>query len=183
MHWKLQWLCWSTEWVQFSKSWTNWSAKFCLTHHIHLISGQPTTTSSSISTTFFCKQNAPTTSKRQKMLSKSWSNPEAQIFMLHNLLRQPHPPEGRQKKQEELQSCSLQNKNNNHKKLNKTKRQRITSQMKEQDKTPEKQLNDMEISNLPEKEFRIITVKIIQDLWKRMERMQEMFTKDLEELN
>ena len=83
---------------------------------------------------------------------------------MHNLLRQPHPPEGRQKKQEELQSCSLQNKNNNHKKLNKTKRQRITSQMKEQDKTPEKQLNDMEISNLPEKEFRIITVKIIQDL-------------------
>ena len=55
--------------------------------------------------------------------------------------------------------------------------------MKEQDKTPEKQLNDMEISNLPEKEFRIITVKIIQDLGKRMERMQEMFTKDLEELN
>ena len=82
MHWKLQWLCWSTEWVQFSKSWTNWAAKFCLTHHIHLISGQPTTTSSSISTTFFCKQNASTTSKRQKMLSKSWSNPEAQIFML-----------------------------------------------------------------------------------------------------
>ena len=41
----------------------------------------------------------------------------------------------------------------------------------------------MEISNLPEKEFRIITVKMIQDLGKRMERMQEMFTKDLEELN
>ena len=28
-------------------------------------------------------------------------------------------------------------------------------QMKEQDKTPEKQLNEMEIGNLPEKEFRI----------------------------
>ena len=29
-------------------------------------------------------------------------------------------------------------------------------QMKEQDKTPEKQLNEVEIGNLPEKEFRII---------------------------
>ena len=32
-------------------------------------------------------------------------------------------------------------------------------QMKEQDKTPEKQLNEMEIGNLPEKEFRIMIVK------------------------
>ena len=40
--------------------------------------------------------------------------------------------------------------------------------MKEQDKTPEKQLNDMEIGNLPEKEFRIMIVKMIQDLGIRM---------------
>ena len=59
-------------------------------------------------------------------------------------------------------------------------------QIKEQDKTPEKQLNEVEIGDLPEKEFRIIIVKMIQDLGKRMEakieRMQEMFNKDLEEL-
>ena len=59
-------------------------------------------------------------------------------------------------------------------------------QMKEQDKTPEKQLNEVEIGNFPEKEFRIMIVKMIQDLRKRMEtkieRMQEMFNKDLEEL-
>ena len=58
--------------------------------------------------------------------------------------------------------------------------------MKEQDKTPEKQLNEVEIGNLPEKEFRIMIVKMIQDLGKRMEakikKMQEMFNKDLEEL-
>ena len=58
-------------------------------------------------------------------------------------------------------------------------------QMKEQDKTPEKQLNEVEIGNLPEKEFRMI-VKMIQDLGIRMEakieKMQEMFNKDLEEL-
>ena len=41
--------------------------------------------------------------------------------------------------------------------------------MKEQDKTSEKQLNEGEIGNLPEKEFRIMIVKMIQDLGKRME--------------
>ena len=59
-------------------------------------------------------------------------------------------------------------------------------QMKEQDKTPEKQLNEVEIGNLPEKEFGIMIVKMIQDLRKRMEakieKMQEMFNKDLEQL-
>ena len=60
------------------------------------------------------------------------------------------------------------------------------SQMKGQDKIPEKQLNEVEIGNLPGKEFRIMTVKMIQDLRKRMEakieKMQEIFTKDLEKL-
>ena len=54
--------------------------------------------------------------------------------------------------------------------------------MNEQDKSPEKQLNEEEIGNLPEKEFRIMVVKMIQDLGKRMEKMKEMLTKDLEEL-
>ena len=55
------------------------------------------------------------------------------------------------------------------------------SQMKEQNKTPERQLNEVEIGNLPEKQFRIMILKMIQDLRKTMEKMQEMFTKDLEE--
>ena len=58
--------------------------------------------------------------------------------------------------------------------------------MKEQDKTPENQPNEVEIGNCPEKEFRIMMVKMIQELGKRMEtkteKMQEMFNKDLEEL-
>ena len=37
-------------------------------------------------------------------------------------------------------------------------------QMKEQDKTSEEQLNKAEIGNLPKKEFRVITVKTIQNL-------------------
>ena len=57
--------------------------------------------------------------------------------------------------------------------------------MKEQHKTPETQLNEVEIGNLPEKEFRIMIVKMLQDLGKRMEakidKMQE-FNKDQEEL-
>ena len=53
--------------------------------------------------------------------------------------------------------------------------------MNGQDITPEKQLNEVEIDNLPEKEFRIMIVKMIQDLRNRMEKMKEMFTKDLEE--
>ena len=35
------------------------------------------------------------------------------------------------------------------------KKQKVMFQMKGQDKVPEKQLNEMEISNVPEKEFRI----------------------------
>ena len=63
------------------------------------------------------------------------------------------------------------------------KKQKVMSQMKGQDKTPEKQLNKVDIGNLPGKEFRIMIVKMIQDLGKRMEakveEMQEMLTKDL----
>ena len=60
------------------------------------------------------------------------------------------------------------------------KKQRVLPQTKGQDKTLQKQLNEVEIGNLPEKEFRKITVKMIQDLRKRMEakveKMQKMFT-------
>ena len=62
------------------------------------------------------------------------------------------------------------------------KKQKIMSQMKGQDKTPEKILNEVEIGNVSEKEFRILIVKMIQDLRNRTERMQERFNKDLEEL-
>ena len=41
------------------------------------------------------------------------------------------------------------------------KRQRAMYQMKEQDNIPEKKLNEVEIGNLPEKEFRIMIVKMI----------------------
>jgi len=68
--------------------------------------------------------------------------------------------------------------------------QRIMSQMKEQDKTPEKQLNEMKIGNLPEKEFRIIMVKMIQGLGRENElsggkdrdNAKKVLKKDIKEL-
>ena len=56
------------------------------------------------------------------------------------------------------------------------KKQKVLSQMKGQDKIPVKQLNEVEIGNLPENDFRIMIVKMIQDIRKTMEKMQEMFT-------
>ena len=57
--------------------------------------------------------------------------------------------------------------------------------MKEQDKTPE-QLSEVETGNVPEKEFRVLTVKITEDFRKRREaqtkRIQEMFNEELEDL-
>ena len=50
-----------------------------------------------------------------------------------------------------------------------------------QDKIPGKQLTEVDIGNLPEKEFITKIVKMMQDLRKTMENIQEMFTKDLQE--
>ena len=54
--------------------------------------------------------------------------------------------------------------------------------MKEQGKNPPDQTNVEEIGSLPEKEFRLMIVKMIQNLGNRMEKIQETFSKDLEEL-
>ena len=61
-------------------------------------------------------------------------------------------------------------------------RQRNMQQMKEQGKNPPHQTNEEEIGSLPEKEFRVIIVKMIQNLANRMESIKETFNKDLEEL-
>ena len=64
--------------------------------------------------------------------------------------------------------------------------QKNMSQMKEQCKNLQDQINEEKIGNLPEKEFRVMIVKMIQNLGNRMEawieKIQEMFNKDLEEL-
>ena len=57
------------------------------------------------------------------------------------------------------------------------KRQRNTTQMKEQISNTEVQIKQEEIGKLPEKEFRIMIVKMIKNLENRMEEMQESIKK------
>ena len=72
-------------------------------------------------------------------------------------------------------------------------RQRTIQQVKEHDKSPSNQTKEEEIGSLPEKEFRIMVVKMIQNLENKMElqinsletrteKIQEMFNKDLKEI-
>ena len=62
------------------------------------------------------------------------------------------------------------------------KRQRSTTQMKEQTRNAEVPINEEEIGKLPEKQFRIMIVKMIKNLENKMEKMQESINKDLGEL-
>ena len=73
------------------------------------------------------------------------------------------------------------------------KRQRNIQQVKEHDKSPPNQTKEEDIGSLPRKEFRIMIVKMSQNLENkielqinrletRIEKMQEMFKNDLEEI-
>ena len=54
--------------------------------------------------------------------------------------------------------------------------------MNEQGKNPPDQTNEEEIGSLPEKEFRVMIVKKMENHGKRMEKIQETFNKNLEQL-
>ena len=73
------------------------------------------------------------------------------------------------------------------------KRQRNNQQVKEHDKCPPDQTKEEEIGSLPEKDFRIMIIKMIQNLENkkelqinsletRIDKIQEMFNKDPEEI-
>ena len=51
--------------------------------------------------------------------------------------------------------------------------------MKELGRSPPDLSNEEEIGSVPENEFRVMIVKMIQNLGNRMEKIQEMFNKDL----
>ena len=55
--------------------------------------------------------------------------------------------------------------------------------MKEQTGNTEVQIREEKIGKLPEKEFKIMIVKMIKNLENKMEKMQESINKDLEEVN
>ena len=54
--------------------------------------------------------------------------------------------------------------------------------MKEKGKNSPDQTNEEETGSLPEKEFKVMIVKMIQNLRNTMEKIKETFNKDLEEL-
>ena len=62
------------------------------------------------------------------------------------------------------------------------RRQRNTTQMKEQTRNTEVQTNEEEICKPPEKEFRIMIAKMIKNLGNKIEKMQESVNKKLKEL-
>lgn len=63
---------------------------------------------------------------------------------------------------------------NKHRKLGKIQRQSHVFQIREQDKTSEKELNGSEISNLLNKEFNIMLIKMLTELRRRMDEDKEI---------
>ena len=57
------------------------------------------------------------------------------------------------------------------------KRQRNTAQMKEQTRNTEVQIKEEEISKLPEKEFRIMRVKMIKTMKTKWRKCKNQLTK------
>ena len=91
------------------------------------------------------------------------------------------------------QTARIQKGHPKHSNINKMKRQRNAQQVKEEDKCPPNQTKEEEIGNLPDKEFQIMIVKMIQNLENKMElqiksletrieTMQERFNEDIEEI-
>ena len=89
-------------------------------------------------------QNIDTSFPNQETLTSQWRN-------LHN--------------KEEPQTTRIQKGHSKHSNLSKMKRQRNTQQVKEHEKCPPSQTKEEEIGNLPEKEFRIMIIKMIQNLF------------------
>ena len=53
---------------------------------------------------------------------------------------------------------------NKHREADETRRQRNMAQMKEQIKTPEKELNKLERSNLSHAEFKTLVIRMLKEL-------------------
>ena len=123
-------------------------------------------------------QNTDASFPNQETLTSQLFNPTHWV-KLHN--------------KKEPQTSRIQKAHSKHSNINKMKRQRKAQQVKEHEKCPPSQTKEEEIGNLPEKEFRIMIIKMIQNLENKMElqiniletkieKMQEVFNKDLEEI-
>ena len=102
----------------------------------------------------FTHQNTDTSFPNQETLTSHKSNPLT-ARDLHN--------------KKEPQTARIRKGHPKHSNINKMKRQRNTQQVKEQESCPPNQTKEEEVGNLPEKEFRILIVKMIQNLENKME--------------
>ena len=66
------------------------------------------------------------------------------------------------------------------------KRQRTITQIREQEKTPGKQLSDLEILSLQEKDLRLMMLKMMQDIGNKLEAkidsLQQTLSKQIQVL-
>ena len=66
------------------------------------------------------------------------------------------------------------------------KRQRTITQIREKEKTPEKQLSDQEILSLQEKDFRLLMLRMMQDIGNKLEakmdNLQETLSKEIQDI-
>ena len=132
---------------------------------------------------------------REKRSSPTHQNTNASFPNQQTLkaIRPTAPTGNNLHNKEESQTSSIQKGHPKHSNLNKMKRQRNTQQLKEQDKCLPNKTKEDEIGNLPDKELQIMIVKMTQNLdnkmglWinsleTRIQKMQEMLNKDLEEI-
>ena len=58
-------------------------------------------------------------------------------------------------------------------------------QMKEQDKTPDEEWSEVKISNLLDRDFKVVTVKLFEEFWRRLDKKGEkleIYNKELENI-
>ena len=94
-------------------------------------------------------QNTDTSFPNQETLTSHLYNPTT-VRNLHN--------------KEEPQTARIRKGNPKHSNINKMKRQRNAQKVKEQDKCPANPTKEKKIGNLPDKEFQIMIVRMIQNL-------------------
>lgn len=56
-------------------------------------------------------------------------------------------------------------------------------QSKEQGKSPEKDLNEMEVSSLPDKEFELMVIKMLTDFRRKMDEHSKNVNKEIENIS
>ena len=129
---------------------------------------------------------------REKRSSSTHQNTDTSFHSQETLTsHSSNPPTGRNlHNKKEPQTSSIQKGHPKHSNLSKMKRLSNIQQVKEHDKCPPNHTKEEEIGSLPEKEFRIMIVKMIENLENKMElhinsletrieKMQEMFNKKL----